>query len=181
MMNEQERKWKALERLLPVIKDSVEKYKRMQRLHEQLNRRMTLVKKQIQSLKAIEQNEIIYEVDKVRAEIAEIEEKELKELDELYEEYKELSVRMDLDYLYYPLFEDLRGIRIRKGQVSPSEFEALLYYAMRAGIPRKSLFANFYEMYPYITKAWDEEKERRILEFLKRHHAFKNEKSDNAL
>lgn len=80
-----------------------------------------------------------------------------KKMKETTKKHDELLEELETDKLFYKkVSQSLSKIEIKKNEITYDEFIALLYFAKCTGIDRTEMFENFSEVYPEITREWDE-------------------------
>lgn len=81
-----------------------------------------------------------------------------KEVQECEKEIAKLADEYGVERKYYENVGGfLKGMKIRRRQVSWREFEALLFFMLVTGIRKEELFENFGEMYPWIVSMFERE------------------------
>lgn len=162
--------WSELERLLPMLRKSLNKDRKARKidlivneLEERINRKNIVlnflketyegIKKRNLKLPEIEEKIREKEID-VLAEIEDLN----KRIRKLCEEHNTIVDELEVEETYYRTVSTfLKGIKIRKKQVNPNEFNALLYFMWITRMNSNELFDNFCQMYPWIQLEWKDE------------------------
>lgn len=164
MTYKEKMQWNELERLLPKIRSSYKKEIELEKLIDSAKLIVSELTKKTQMLREATEiptmlnnleieseaikNEIITKSEKIGYECKELTaqaEKKIKRCEEIRDE-----LRIERDY-YRNISIFLKGLKIKKKQVTFEEFESLLYFLCTTGLKPEDLFEHFCEMYPWIT------------------------------
>lgn len=165
MTYKEEMQWSELERLLPKIRSSFEKAKEFEilkksarlLLHEELEKKAKMLSEMIDACKVlvnlgINIETVINEVEKKANELHHECKKLLKEIEEKVCKAEQIRKELNSEEEYYKNVSIFfKGIKIKKKQITPKEFESLLYFMCITELKPEELFENFCEMYPWIT------------------------------
>lgn len=170
MTYKEKMQWSELERILPMLRKSLNKDRRAQKidsivteLEDNLNWEneiLSLFKETRENIKkrGLELPEIEEKIQKFENDILLKIENLSKEIRKLCEEHNRIVDELEVEETYYrTVCRFLKGIKIRKKQVSPSEFDTLLYFMWITRMNPNDLFDNFCQMYPWIRNKWKEE------------------------
>ena len=135
MTYKEKMQWSELERILPMVKESLKK----ERVAQKLDRAISNLKETIEKLQ-----QVTYEIEDLKGDLDETlgkypsEEEETLQLEigwieieaqKYCKEYDRIVKELEIEETYYrTVYKFLKGMRIRKGQVSVDEFEAILYF-----------------------------------------------------
>lgn len=163
MTYKEKMQWSELERLLPMLKGSLKK----ERIAQKLDVSISNLKENIEKL-----YEVLFEIEDLREDLGEAhietpsEEENLQlnigwieiEVENHCKRYDTIVKELEVEETYYRnVCKFLKGMKIKKGQLSVDEFEALLYFMWITRMNPNDLFDNFCQMYPCIREKWKEE------------------------
>lgn len=170
MTYKEEMQWNELERLLPMLRKSLNKDIGARKidsivteLEDKINKKnivLNFLKELREELKKnnLKLPEIEEQIQKIEDDVLPEIEDLNKEIQKLYEEHNRIVDELEVEETYYrTVCKFLKGINIRKKQVNPSEFEALLYFTWITRMNPNDLFDNFCQIYPWIREKWKEE------------------------
>ncbi len=175
MTYQKERQWAILEQLLPMLKNSIRLEAERRKYKEEFKQkyprligepiRLLKQRKEIKEELSVAKRQGFESIESMLSLMARAEqlEREVEDvfvasekLVEVQERIEQLNKELSMDYKYYEdCYMLLKGIRIKKGQVSIDEFESLLYFIHVTGADPTELFENFAGMYPHITESWN--------------------------
>ena len=164
MTYKEKMQWNELERLLPMLKESLKK----ERIAQKLDVAISDLKETIEKL-----YEAIYKIEDLKEDLGDAlpeipseEEESIQleiggieiELENYCKKYDIIVSELEVEETYYRIVcRFFKGMKIRKRQVSVDEFEALLYFMWITRMNPNDLFDNFCQMYPWIREKWKEE------------------------
>ena len=161
MTYKEKMQWNELERILPMLKESLRK----ERIAQKLDVSISNLKETIKEL-----YKVIYEIEDLKEDLGEVlteyplkEEENIQleiggieiEVENYCKRYDTIVKELETEETYYrTVCTFLKGMKIKKGQLSIDEFEALLYFMWITRMNPNELFDNFCQMYPWIRNKW---------------------------